>query len=276
MPLFRLVRRGELSVLGVCSALAFSLIFALSPYSAAAQTPQRLTIGGAQSLAPLAERFSAAYKQTHPGTTIEVKRGNSNHAIAAAERGEIQIGLITRNLTAAESAGLRVQALRRDAIILLSYSWNKVANLTLEQLRGIYTGKITNWREVGGEDKGVVPLTREADSGIHAMFVETLFGKSGGGQEKAFVLRASKDKILRTIKRVRGSIGYGIVAVEEATAEGIKVLDVDGKGPTEANIQQGIYPFTRPRLLISKSPDAAAEEWMRGFADYLARGEGAR
>jgi phosphate transport system substrate-binding protein len=275
MPLFRLVRRGELAIIGLGSALAFSLLFALSPSAVSAQTSQHLTIGGAQSLAPLAEKFSAAYKQKHPETTIEVKRGNSNHAIAAAERGEIQIGLITRNLTAAESAGLRVQVLRRDAIILLSYSWNKVANLTLEQLRGIYTGKITNWREVGGEDKGVVPLTREADSGIHAMFVEKLFGKSGG-QEKAFVLRASKDKILRTIKRVRGSIGYGIVAVEEATAEGVKVLDVEGKGPTEANIQQGIYPFTRPRLLISKSADAAAEEWMRGFADYIARGEGAR
>ena len=260
---------------GVFSALVCCLIIAL-PYSVCAETPQRLTIGGAQSLAPLAEKFSAAYKQQHPQITIEIQRGNSNLAIAAAERGEIQIGLVTRNLTAAESAGLRVQSLRRDAIILLSYSWNKVASLTLEQLRGIYTGKITNWREVGGEDKGVVALTREASSGVHAMFVETLFGKSGGGQEKAFVLRASKEKILRTIKRIRGSIGYGIVSVEEATAEDVKVLDVDGKGPTEANIQQGVYPLTRPRLVISKTPSPAAEEWMRGFAEYIARGEGAR
>jgi phosphate transport system substrate-binding protein len=252
-----------------------SLTAGLSPYSVFADSPQRLTIGGAQSLAPLAEKFSAAYKQKHPDTTIEIRRGNSNLAIAAAERGEIQIGLITRNLTPAESAGLRVQTLRRDAIILLSYSWNKVVNLTLEQLRGIYSGKIKNWREVGGEEKGVVALTREAGSGIHAMFVETLFGKSGA-QEKAFVLRASKDKILRTIKRIRGSIGYGIVSVEEATAEDVKVLDVEGKGPTEANIQHGVYPFTRPRLLISKSPDAAAAEWMRGFAEYIAHGEGAQ
>jgi phosphate transport system substrate-binding protein len=270
------VRCGELPIKGACSALAFSLSVAFSPAWVFAETAQRLIIGGAQSLAPLAEKFSAAYLQKHPDTTIEIKRGNSNHAIAAAERGEIQVGLVTRNLTAAESAGVRVQSLRRDAIILLSYSWNQVVNLTLEQLRGIYTGKITNWSEVGGEDKGVVPLTREAGSGIHGMFVETLFGKSGGAREKAFILRASKEKILRTIKRVRGSIGYGIVSVEEATAEDVKVFTVDGKGPTEANIQQGVYPFTRPRLLISKAPGPAAEEWMRGFTEYVARGDGAR
>jgi phosphate transport system substrate-binding protein len=259
-----------------CTFALVLLLLAAFPRSAPAQTPQRLTVGGAQSLAPLAEKFSIRFHKEHPGIEVDIKRGNSNHAIAAAERGEIQIGLVTRSLTPAETGQLRVQSMGRDAVILLSYSWNTVTNLTIEQLRGIYTGKITNWREVGGEDKGVVPLTREEGSGIHAMFVEKVFGKAGHEMEKAFVLRASKDKILRTIKRVRGSIGYGIVRIDEAEAEGVKVLAVEGKRPTDENIQRGIYPFTRPRLMVCKNPGPAAEEWMRGFAEYVAKEEGAR
>lgn len=260
-------------MIGARCTLAFLLLLIAPPFrSLCAQT--RLTIGGAQSLAPLAEKFSTGYRQTHPGIEIEVRRGNSNYAIAAVERGDIQVGLAARNLTAAEAAHLRVETMGYDAIILLSYSWNTVKNLSLEQLREIYSGKLTNWRDIGGEDKGIVPLTRETTSGIHAMFVESLFGKAGNGVEKAFVLRANKDKILRTVKRVRGSIGYGIVSLEEAEAEGVKVLSIDGNAPTAENIRQGVYRFTRPQLLLMRpETEPLAREWMRGFVEFVKRGD---
>jgi phosphate transport system substrate-binding protein len=259
------------------SALLLSLLLVI-PCSLRAQTqPRRITIGGAQSLAPLAEKFSAEFRKRHPEIAIEIRRGNSNYAVGATHGGDIQIGLVARNLTGAEAAEFHVESMGRDAIILLSYSWNTATNLTLEQLQKIYLGKIANWREVGGEDKGIVPLTREASSAIHGMFVENLFGKGFKGQEKAFVLRASKDKILRTIKRVRGSLGYGIVSVEEAQAEGVKVLAIDGKAATAENIQQGIYPFTRPLLSISKNKsDPLLGEWMREFGKFVAHSEGDR
>jgi phosphate transport system substrate-binding protein len=264
-------------MIGARYTFAFLLVFLLAA-SVSAQAPQRLTIGGALSLAPQAEKFSARFKQNHPGTEIDVRRGNSNYAVSAVEHGDLDIGLVARTISGAEAArGLRVETMGHDAIIVLSYSWNSVTNVSLGQLRDIYSGKLTNWRDLGGEDKGIVALTREAGSGIHAMFVETLFGKNASAVEKAFVLRANKDKILRTIKRVRGSVGYGIVSLEEARAQGVKVLAVDGKTPTTANIKQGIYPFTRPQLLIARA-DAApvALEWMRGFAGFFQSGEGSR
>lgn len=263
-------------MIGARCTFAFLLLFLLAP-PIFAQAPQRLTIGGAQSLAPQAEKFSSRFKQNHPGTEIDIRRGNSNYAVAAVKHGDLDIGLVARNISAPEATRLHVEAMGYDAIIVLSYSWNTVTNVSLAQLRDIYSGKLTNWRDIGGEDKGIVALTREAGSGIHAMFVETLFGKNGSAMEKAFVLRANKDKILRTIKRVRGSVGYGIVALEEAQAEGVKVLSIDGRAPTAANIKQGIYPFTRPQLLIARAdPTPAALEWMRGFADFVRRGEGSR
>src|SRR5205814_5212139 len=115
----------------------------------------------------------------------------------------------------------------------------------------------------------VVALTQELSSGRHKMFVQSLVGEDGGDREKAFVLRASKDKVLRTIKRVRGSLGYGIVSLEEAQAEGVTVMAIDGKPPSTSNIQSGLYPLTRPQLLISiASSHGTVQRRMVGFEKF--------
>jgi phosphate transport system substrate-binding protein len=166
-----------------------------------------------------------------------------------------------------------VEPFGHDAIIVLTYPGNPVSNLTLDQLRRIYLGPIVNWQQLGGENRGIVPLTRERSSGIHAMFVNHLFGTSFNGNEKAFTIRASKEKILKTIKRIEGSVGYGILRLEQAQTEGVKVLRIDGQLPSDTNIQGGSYPLTRPQLLISqKQPDKIIEAWIRGFSQFAVRG----
>ena len=249
------------------------LYLLLAPCSLRAQTePLKIVVGGAISLAPLAEKFSERFRKNHPGIEIEIRRTNSNYAVHAVQSGEIQIGLVTRYLSAAEQAAFQVESIGHDAMLLLSYPWNSATSLTLEQLRNIYLGKVINWRELGGEDKGIVPFTREHTAALHATFIDSLFGKGFKGPEKAFVLRATKDKVLRTIKRVRGSVGYGIVHLEEAQAEGVKVLAVDGKFPNATNIQERLYPFTRPLLLISRGrPNPLAQEWMLGLVKFAAQ-----
>lgn len=251
------------------------LLLVLFWSSAQAEERQTIVIAGAQSLTPLAERFTAQFRKDHPGINIEIRGGSSNYAVTAVQRGNIDIGLVTRNISAAEKPDLYVESLGYDAMILLSYPGNSVANLTLEQIRKIYLGKITNWREVGGEEKGIVPLTQEKGSALYRNFFDRLFGKGFNGQEKAFTLRANKDKVLRTIKRIEGSLGYGIVRLEEAQAQGVKVLAVDGNPPTPKYIRDGLYPFTRPQLLISRgAPNGAIREWMLGMAKFAASGAG--
>jgi phosphate transport system substrate-binding protein len=238
---------------------------------------QKIIVGGAQSLTPSAEKFSTQFQRSHPAIEIEIRRANSNNAVGAVRNRDFSIGLVSRPLSAGENSEFHVQDLGYDAIILLSYSWNSVADLSLEQLQQIYLGKITNWKEVGGEDKGIVPLTRETTSALHRTFIEMLFGKGFAGKEKAFVLRASKDKVLRTIKRIRGSVGYGIVRMEEAESEGVKVLSVNGMRPSTANIQQKLYPLTRPLAVISKpKPDAVVRDWITGFTKFTYESRGDR
>jgi phosphate transport system substrate-binding protein len=229
----------------------------------------KFVVGGAQSLTPLAEKFSAHFRRSRPEVAVEIRRANSNYAINAVRKGEFQIGLVSRGLTESERREFHVEALGYDAIVLLSYSWNAVTALSVDQLRQIYLGKIINWQEVGGEDTGIVPLTREATSALHKTFIESLFGPRFHEQEKAFVLRASKEKVLRTIKRIRGSLGYGIVRMEEAENEGVKVLAVNGKLPTAANVQEMRYPFTRPLFLVAKQrPEGIVREWIRDFTTF--------
>jgi phosphate transport system substrate-binding protein len=244
--------------------------------SAADAAEQKVVIGGAQSLTPLAEKFTTYFRRDHPDVEVEIRRANSNYAVNAVRKGELHIGLVSRSLSDGEKFEFYVESLGYDALVMLSYSWNSVAALSVEQLRHIYLGKITNWKEVGGEDKGIVPLTREATSALHKTFIESLFGPRFQEQEeKAFVLRASKEKVLRTIKRIRGSVGYGIVPMEEAENEGVKVLAVNGKLPTNANVQHKLYPFTRPQFLISKHrPEGIAQEWVLAFTRFASHSKG--
>ena len=229
----------------------------------------KITIAGAPSLIPLAERYTTQYRKENPTVEIEIRGGGSNYAVRAVRLGQIDLGLITRNLGPTEQGEFRTQPLGYDAIIFLTYPGNLALGLSMEQLRGIYLGKITNWSEVEGEDKGVVALTRESGSALRRNFLDHLFGPGFDGREKAFTIRASKEKILRTIKRVEGALGYGIVRVEEARLQGVKVLQVDGKLPTPETIRDGLYPFTRPQLVIFKgTPKQTAQKWMAGFAGF--------
>jgi phosphate transport system substrate-binding protein len=231
---------------------------------------QKIVIGGAQSLMPLAERFSSRFLKDHPGIGIEFRPGGSNYAVRSTLQAEIDIGLITRGLKDAEKEKLHPVSIGHDAIILLTYPGNSVSNLRLRQLQRIYLGQITNWRQLGGEDKGIVVLTRENTSALHATFIDHVFGPDFKGREQAFVLRASKDKVLRSIKRIEGSIGYGIVRLDEAEAQGVKVLEVEGAAPTPENLAQGTYPLTRPQSIISHgAPHGIIKEWIVTFTRFM-------
>ncbi len=256
---------------GILSAwrLLAILTLLISSGVQAQERQQRIIIAGAQSLNPLAQKFSSRFIKDHPEIEIEIRGGGSTFGVNAAIRGEIDIGLVARSLTDSEKQSLHEKLFGHDAIFLLTYPGNPVRSLTLDQIRRIYLGEITNWREVGGQDQGIVALTRESSSNIHTIFFRHVFGRNFNGQEKAFTLRASKKKILKTIKRVKGALGYGILHFDQAESEGVRVLAVDGKLPTAQNIKQGLYPLRRPLLLVSpQRPEGIVREWMLGFAQF--------
>jgi phosphate transport system substrate-binding protein len=261
--------KGKLLAPGLFASVLVAALLTSATSLKAQEQRQRIVIAGAQSMVPLAEEFTTQFRKDHPGIKVEVQGGGSNYALNAVRRGEIDIGLLSRRLTADERTDLAIESLGEDAILFLTYPNNPVAGLTLDQLRQIYTGHAINWQGFGGEDKGIIALTREQSSAIHGLFINHLFGNNFNGREKAFTIRASKQKILKTIKRIEGSLGYGNLRVDQAKAQGVKVLSIEGKFPTEAHIQAGLYPIMRPQLLISRQrPAEPVQTWMREFARF--------
>jgi len=260
---------GKLLAPGLFASLLVAALLTSAPSLKAQEQQQRIVIAGARSIVPLAEEFTAEFRKSHPGIKIEIQGGGSNYGVSAIRWGKIDIGLVSRGLTADERADLAVESLGQDAIVFLTYPNNPVRGLSLDQLRRIYTGQAINWQAFGGENKGIIALTREQNSAIHGLFINHLFGKNFNGREKAFTIRASKQKILKTIKRIEGSLGYGILRVDQAKAEGVKVLSIEGKLPTQANTQAALYPLMRPQILISrKRPGELVQTWMREFAQF--------
>ncbi|MGH7830262.1 MAG: hypothetical protein ACREP8_08790, partial [Candidatus Binatia bacterium] len=91
------------------------------------------------------------------------------------------------------------------------------------------------------------------------------------GHEKAFILRAGKEKVLKTIKRIEGVVGYGILRPDQAQTQGVKILAVEGNFPNEKNIRDGLYPLVRPHLVISHGrPAGLRREWIEGFVKFAA------
>src|SRR5688572_14282068 len=160
----------------VALALFITCLLAFAPTAQAQLQQQKIIIGGAQSIVPLAEQFSAQFRKQHPSVEIEIVGGGSNYAVAATQRGEIDIGLISRSLSADEKAIIHSAPFGHDAILILTYPGNRVGNLSIEQIRRIYLGELSNWRDVGGDDQGIIPLTREKSAGIHTIFIQNLFG----------------------------------------------------------------------------------------------------
>jgi phosphate transport system substrate-binding protein len=260
---------GKLLVPSALLSLLVAALLVSVTSSNAQEQQQRIVIAGAQSMVPLAQEFTAQFRRAHPAIRIHLQGGGSNYAVSAVRRGEIDVGLVSRSLSADESADLAVESLGDEAILFVTYPKNPVGGLTLHQLRQIYTGQAINWRSFGGENKGIIALTRERSSAIHGLFINHLFGQNFNGREKAFTIRASKEKILKTIKRIEGSLGYGNLRVEQAKAQGVKVLSIEGKFPTQANIHAGRYPVMRPQLLISRKKSAEpVPTWMREFAQF--------
>jgi phosphate transport system substrate-binding protein len=253
--------------------IVFLLAAVLSLWSGAVvgaeEERRRITVAGAQSLVPMAERFAAEYRKRQTGVEISIRSGGSNFAVEAVRRGEVDIGMVTRALAEEEKVGLFEEALTPDAIMLLTYPTNPVTNLSLDQIKAVYFGRLINWRQLGGSEKGIVPLMPERGSTIRAMFMEQLTGKSFAGHEKAFALRASKERLLKTIKRIEGALGYGIVNAEDARLHGVKVLEVERHPPTKENLIAKSYPFARQRVLIAKkASDNVVQECLLALARF--------
>lgn len=226
------------------------------------KTTGSVSTDGSTSMEKVIGALGEAF-QNDTGITFTYNPTGSGSGIKAVQEGRCDIGLSSRDLKEEEKAsGLSATVLAYDGIAIIVNPENPVADLTVETIADIYTGEITNWSEVGGNDAEIVLIGREAGSGTRDGF------ESITDTEDACKYRqelTSTGDVITTVAQNPGAIGYASVASVKDT---VKAVTVDGVAPTEETIKDGSYVVQRPFVLVTKN-DTKLSKAAQKFYDYI-------
>ena len=217
---------------------------------------------GSTSMEKVIGALGEAFMEANPDTTFTYNPTGSGSGIQAVQEGRCDIGLSSRALKDAEKeAGLTETVLAYDGIAMIVNPANPVEDLSLEQIADIYTGKITNWSEVGGNDSQIVLIGREAGSGTRGGF-EEIVGVVDACQYRQEL--SSTGDVITTVAQNPDAIGYASLAAVKDT---VKALKVAGVTPTEATVKDGTYTIQRPFVLATKTGEKL-NDVAQAFFDY--------
>lgn len=222
---------------------------------------QTVSTDGSTSMEKVIGFLSEAYMEEHGDIKVTYNPTGSGSGIQAVAEGRCDIGLASRDLKEEEAADLQGTVVAIDGIGIIVHPDNPVADLTIEQIGDIYTGKITNWKEVGGSDAPVVCIGREAASGTRDGFEEVTDTKDSCRYSQELT---STGDVVQTVSGNPNAIGYVSVASVNDT---VKLVSVEGIIPTIENIQNGDYKMQRNFVLVTKK-DVPLSEAAQDFFDY--------
>ena len=221
-----------------------------------------VTTDGSTSMEKVIGALGEAF-QNETGISFTYNPTGSGSGIKAVQEGRCDIGLSSRDLKAEEKeAGLGATVLAYDGIAIIVNPENPVSDLGLETIAKIYTGEITNWKDVGGNDSEIVLIGREAGSGTRDGF-ESITDTEDICQYRQEL--TSTGDVITTVSQNPAAIGYASVASVKDT---VKALTVDGVVATEETIKDGSYVVQRPFVLVTKS-DSELSEAAQKFFDYI-------
>jgi len=246
-------KRTFLTVLGI-ALVAAGVAFAVFRHSGTEAVPQRLLLTGSSTVGPLALAMAARYEAAHPGVRIDVETGGSSRGIADAMRGTADIGMASRKLKAGET-GLVRYLVARDGLAMIVHASNPVAGLSRDQVIGLYTGKIANWRALGGPDAPVTIVNKAEGRGTLEVFLR-FFGLDNR-EVKAGVIIGENAQGIKTVAANPTALGYvSIGAADAAVEEGakIKLLALDGVAANTAMLAIGKYKLSRDLIMVTR-PD---------------------
>ena len=217
---------------------------------------------GSTSMEKVIGALSESFMGANDGVTVNYNPTGSGSGITAVQEGTCDIGLSSRALKDEEkAAGLKETVLAYDGIAIIVHPDNPVSDLTLEQIAKLYTGEITNWKDVGGNDAEVVLIGREAASGTRDGF-ESITGTKDKCQYRQEL--TSTGDVITAVSQNPDAIGYASLASIKDT---VKALNVGGVTPSEATVKDGSYLVQRPFVLVTvegKDLSPAAQ----AFFDY--------
>lgn len=230
-------------ILGAC--LCASTVFA--------DDANRIAIDGSTTVGPIAKAFAGYYMRKLPNVNILVSESGSGNGAKSLINGTCNIATMSRfmkdkEFKAAVEKGIKPVAhvVAMDGIAIIVHPANPVKGLTVEQIRKLYTGKVTNWRELGGPDSKVVMVSRDTNSGTYETFNKLVMKKEKVAATAEYV--GSNAAARQRVKSTLGAIGYvGLGFVDRS----IRALEVNGVKVSNETVASGVYPIARPLFMFT-------------------------
>jgi phosphate transport system substrate-binding protein len=259
--------------------LCISLVVLFSSTFAIAAN-NMLQIKGSDTMVNLGQAWAESYMEADPENFIAVTGGGSGTGLAALVSGTCDVAMSSRDIKAkeielAEKKGIKPFEIKAalDGLAVVVNPKNTVDKLTLDQLADIFTGKITNWKQLGGHDGAIVLLSREVNSGTHVYFKEHVLRKGNANGTEEFspsaLMLSSSQAIADEVAGNADAIGYygmGYISAKQKTVSIAPDANSEYVAPTIDNVVSGHYPISRPLYLYTKGEPAGA---VKKFIDFV-------
>lgn len=250
------------------SFVCLSLFATGAQESDGAKLSGSVSTNGSTSMQKVIMMLIEDFSTKAPGVKVTYDPTGSGTGVASAATGKADIGLASRALKEGEIAqGLEGTTLAFDGIAMVVHKDNKVDSITMAQLADIFTGKITNWKELGGEDLNISCIGREAGSGTRSAFDEIT--KTSGKQKLDSEL-VSTGAVIAAVANNKNGIGYASLSAVEGQT-GVKALKIDGVAPSETTVKNSSYKLQRPFVLVTKKGSKLSDV-AQAFFDYITSG----
>lgn len=227
-----------------------------------------LTLAGSTTVLPIAQKAAEVFMDLHKDINISVRGGGSGVGIASLISGSIDIGNSSRTIKTKELKTAREKGknpvenvIALDGIAVIVHPNNPINELSIEVLKNIYTGKISNWKSLKGTDQSVVVISRDVASGTFEVFKEKVL--EGAKVREDALMLASNKAVATTVAETPGAIGYVGLGY---LSEGVKPLKIEGVTPNEKTVRSGEYKLARPLYMYT---NGAPKGITKDFIDFI-------
>ena len=257
------------SVAGTDSSAAGTSSGASSAEASSAATEElsgTLSMNGSTSMEKVIKAVNGAFMEKNKGVTVNLNLTGSGTGIQEASEGKCDIGNSSRKLKDEEAEKLDATVVGLDGIALVVNPANKLEDISLEDLAKVYSGEITNWKELGGDDKSIVVIGREDGSGTRDGFESIVMGDK---KPKYAQELESTGSVINAVATTDGAIGYASLANVDET---VKALKIGGVEATEENVKSGAYEVQRP--FICATLKGSDNKLVKAYLDFILSEEG--
>jgi phosphate transport system substrate-binding protein len=240
---------------------------------------QVITEKGSDTMILLANRWAEAYAKKKPSVEVQVTGGGSGTGISALINGTTDIANASRQMKDEERAQVKQKfgndpieiPVARDGITIYVNAANTLEQITIAQLRDLFLGKVTNWKQIGGPDQKVILYGRENSSGTYEFFKEHVLEKADFAPETQTL--SGTAAVVQAVAKDKGGVGYGGEAYGTGDIKKLKLVGNDGKGVevTEENVRSGVYPLSRSLYFYVREQPTGA---IKDYIDWVLSNEG--